>query len=64
VNLISKLYASFFFFVIFGVFLPDFSSMSLEEFFSIHSMDLGARMNLIIYHQPWSEYMAPTPSIL
>jgi hypothetical protein len=34
VNLISKFYGSFFFFfVIFGVFLPDFSSTSLEEFF-------------------------------
>jgi hypothetical protein len=33
VNLVFKLYGSFFFFMIFGVFLPNFSSMSLEEFF-------------------------------
>jgi hypothetical protein len=30
---VSKLYGSFFFFIIFGVFSPDFSSTSLEEFF-------------------------------
>jgi hypothetical protein len=33
VNLVLKLYGSFFFFVIFGVFSPDFSTVSLEEFF-------------------------------
>jgi hypothetical protein len=34
-NMVSKLYGSFFFFVIFRVFLPDFSSTSLDEFFFI-----------------------------
>jgi hypothetical protein len=33
INIVSKLYGSFFFFMIFGVFLSDFSSVSLEEFF-------------------------------
>jgi hypothetical protein len=32
-NLIFKLYGSFFFFVIFRVFSSDFPSVSLEEFF-------------------------------
>jgi hypothetical protein len=51
----------FFLFVIFGVFLPDFSSASLEEFSLIPSMELSARMSLIIYLHLWSESMALAP---
>jgi hypothetical protein len=45
-------------FSVFRVFSPDFSSVSLEEFSLIPSMDLGARRSLIIYLQPLSESMA------
>jgi hypothetical protein len=48
--------------MIFGVFLPDFSSVGLEEFF-FNSFDLGARTSLIIYLQPWNESMALAPLI-
>jgi hypothetical protein len=57
------LYGSFFFFMIFIVFLTDFSFMSLDEFFFIPSMGLGARMSIIIYLQSWNESMALAPSI-
>jgi hypothetical protein len=52
-----------FLFCDFGVFLPDLSSVSLEEFFFIPSVGLGARMSLIIYLEPWSESVAVAHSI-
>jgi hypothetical protein len=47
----------------FEVFLPDFSSTDLEEFFFNSYVDLGARMSLVIYLQSWSEFMTLAPSI-
>jgi hypothetical protein len=60
-NLISKLYGSIFFFLIFRVFSPDFSSAGLEEFFFDSFRGFGARTNLITYLQPRSEFMALAP---
>jgi hypothetical protein len=34
-----------------------------RSFSLIPSMDLGVKMSLIIYLQPWSEFMALAPSI-
>jgi hypothetical protein len=44
-------------------FWPDFRSHDLRSFSSIPSVGLGARKNLIIYIQPWSESIALAPSI-
>jgi hypothetical protein len=44
-------------------FWSDFWLHNLISFYLIPSMDLGARTNLIIYLQPWSECMVLTSSI-
>jgi hypothetical protein len=44
-------------------FWPDFLSHDLRSFSSIPSIGLGARMSLIIYLQPCSEFMTLAPLI-
>jgi hypothetical protein len=44
-------------------FWPNFLLHDLMSFSSISSMDLGAKMSLIIYLQSWSESMSLAPSI-
>jgi hypothetical protein len=43
--------------------MPEFVSCDLRRFSLIPSMDLGARVSLIIYLHSWSESMALPPSI-
>jgi hypothetical protein len=63
VNLVSKLYGSFFFFVILEYFCPILHPWVWTCFSSISSMNLGTRTSLIIYLQYWSESMSLAPLI-
>jgi hypothetical protein len=49
--------------VIFRVFLPDFSSVSLEEFFFDSFFRFGCYDEPHYLSPPWSESMALDPSI-
>jgi hypothetical protein len=44
-------------------FWSDFRSHDLSSFSSIHSVGFGAKTSLIIYLQPWSEFMTLAPLI-
>jgi hypothetical protein len=63
VNLVSKLYGSFFFLWFLEYFCLIFHPWVSRSFSLIPSMYLGARMRFIIYLQHWSESMALAPLI-